>query len=396
MLLGGTLLLTVALTAHPSAARPLATLIPGLYGADGITLATDPAASHAAHFSVATTASINRFNDQIKSQIGTFPFSSTASGFTFEFDPMLGTFLRTTDTLGPLFAERASPLGRGKLNLHMSYTFFTYDTFAGKSLSNFSVIARHEPDIIGFPDVREQFEQDTILIQLNIKLRVQVLALAATYGVTDRLDVGFMIPITNVDMDVHSHASTMVSPNNTLFPNVHRFGGPDAPDDSASGHAFGVGDVVLRAKYQLLKSDAVDLAAAFLTKLATGSQQNFLGTGTTTLRPFLVASRTFWSVLTPHVNLGYEFNLDRGHQSALHYVVGFDVGNATLTAAAELLGSHAPSGTGIGDDILTGSFGVKWNPWKQLLLLANAQVPFNRNSGLRSDLVLTFGAEYSF
>ena len=28
--------------------------------------------------------------------------------------------------------------------------------------------------------------------------------------------------------------------------------------------------------------------------------------------------------------------------------------------------------------------GVKWNPWKQLLVLANAQVPLNRNSGLRS------------
>lgn len=39
--------------------------------------------------------------------------------------------------------------------------------------------------------------------------------------------------------------------------------------------------------------------------------------------------------------------------------------------------------------------GVKWNPWKQFLVSANAQVPVNR-SGLRSDLILTFGAEYNF
>jgi hypothetical protein len=80
----------------------------------------------------------------------------------------------------------------------------------------------------------------------------------------------------------------------------------------------------------------------------------------------------------------------------VQYVVGVDVGTATWTVAGEILGRHEPAGDGIGDHIINGSLGVKWNPWKQLLVLANAQVPFNRNSGLRSDLILTFGAEYSF
>ena len=73
-----------------------------------------------------------------------------------------------------------------------------------------------------------------------------------------------------------------------------------------------------------------------------------------------------------------------------------DVGTATWTVAGEILGSYEPAGDGIGDNILNGSLGVKWNPWKQLLVLANAQVPLNRNVGLRSNLILTFGAEYSF
>jgi hypothetical protein len=166
--------------------------------------------------------------------------------------------------------------------------------------------------------------------------------------------------------------------------------------DGASGHALGLGDVVLRAKYQLLKSDVVDIAGAFLTKLATGSHRDFLGTGTTTLRPLLVLSRTLFDLVTPHLNIGYEFNLDRGNQSAMEYVVGLDVGTAKFTVAADLLGSHEPAGNGIGEDILNGSLGLKWNPWKQFLVSANAQVPLNRKSGLRSDLILTFGAEYSF
>src|SRR5262249_46275321 len=150
-------------------------------------------------------------------------------------------------------------------------TFFTYDTFAGKSLDNFPVIARHEPETIGFPDTREQFELDTVRIDLDIKLRVQIFAFAATYGITDRLDVGVFLPITSVDMDVKSHARIVVSPSNTRFPNVHTFvGGPESPDDRASGYALGLGDVVLRAKYSLLKSEVIDVSGAFLTKLATG------------------------------------------------------------------------------------------------------------------------------
>jgi hypothetical protein len=392
-IIGVVLLLSV----QTSLARPLAALISGLYGGDGITLATDPNANHAAHFTVDSSASINRFNDQIANQIGFFPVSSSASGFTFVFDPSLGTFLRTTETLGPLFAERAPTLGGGKLNLHFSYTFFTYDTFEGKSLSHFPVIARHEPDVIGFPDTREQFELDTVLIDLNIKLRVQNFTFAATYGITDRLDVSVFLPINSVDMDVRSHAQVVVSPGNTLFPNVHTFvGGPESPDDAAHGYAFGLGDVVLRAKYWLLKNDVIDISGAFLTQFATGNHQNFLGSGATTLRPFLVLSRTVFEGLTPHLNIGYEFNLNRGNQSALEYAVGFDAGTAIWTVAGDILGSYEPAGDGIGDNIITGSLGVKWNPWKQLVVLGNAQVPFNRNSGLRSDLILTFGVEYNF
>jgi len=363
----------VLLAAQPSAARRLAELIPGLYGGDGLTLATDPAANHAAHFTVGSSASINRLNEQIAAQIGVFPFSSSVSGFTCEFEPSLGTFLRTTETLGPLFAERAPTLGRKKLNVHFSYTFFTYNTFNGQSLKNFSVIARHDPDIIGFPDTREQFELDTVRIELDLKLRVQVFAFAATYGITDRLDVGFLLPVTSVDMDVKSRARVVASPNNTLFPDVHTFvGGPESPNAAASGHVFGLGDVVLRAKYSLLKSEAIDISGAFLSRLATGNHQDFLGSGATTLKPFLVLSRTLFDILTPHLNIGYAFNMDRGHQSAVEYAVGFDVGTATVTVAGELLGSHEPAGDGIGDHILNGSLGVKWNPWKQLLRLSLA------------------------
>lgn len=377
-------------------ARKLVDLIPGLYGGDGIFLATDPAANHTAHFAINSAASINQLNKQIAAEVSVFPFSSSVGGFTFAFSQELGTFVRTTETLGPLFAERAPTLGRGKLNLNLSFTFFRYDEFNGESLDSLDVVARHDPDVIGLPDVREQFEQDTILIDVDLDIQVWILALAATYGLTDRLDLGILIPLAQVDRDVQSQAQVVKSPENTLFPDVHTFaGGPESPNDSASDRATGLGDIVVRAKYHLLQSQVLDMAGAVLTKLATGDEENFLGTGTTTIRPFLIFSRTFFNLFTPHLNIGYEFNIDRSDQNSLEYVVGFDLGRQRFTLAGELLGSYEPDGDGVGDDILNGSFGIKWNPFKQFLFSGNVLFPLN-DDGLRSNFILTFGAEYNF
>jgi hypothetical protein len=396
------IVLTLCLSGGESAAKKLIDLIPGLYGGDGIILGTNPAASHHAHFVFDTAARINQLNEQIVAEIGAFPFSSSVGGFTFALDANLGTFVRTTETLGPLFAERAQTLGRGKLNVHGSYTFFKYDEFSGDDLGKLQVTARHQPDVIGLPDVREQFELDTIRINVDLDIRVQIFAMAATYGLTDRLDIGIFVPLVHVDMEVKSVAQIIVSPENTLFSGVHFFDPTlESPNDSASGQATGLGDIVLRAKYLLLKSDMVDIAGEMLVKLATGDEKDFLGTGDTTLRPFLILSRTFSDVLvrqltiTPHLNIGYEFNLDHDAQNAVEYVVGFDAGTRQFVVAGEFIGSHELNGDGLGDHILTASIGLKWNPWKQLLLITNAQFPLN-DAGLRSKLILTFGAEYSF
>lgn len=383
------------LVGYESSAADLADLIPGLYGGDGIFLATSPLASHTAHFGIDSTASINRLNEQIASEIGLFPFSSSVGGFTFEFAKELGTFVRTTETLGPLFAERAATLGRGKFNFHVSLTYFKYDEFSGDSLDGFPVVAQHEPDVIGLPDVREQFELDTILIDVDLDIRVRILSLTATYGITDRLDVGILVPLADVDMDVKATAQAVESPGNTLFPGVHTFvGGPESPDDAASDSATGLGDVVLRAKYHWHKSDTHNFAGALVVKTETGDEKDFLGTGDATVRPFVIYSRSFGRFV-PHVNFGFEFNLDDSDKNSVEYAIGFDYGKKKLTVAADIIGSSEPSGDDIGDDIVDGAVGVKWSPVKKAIFSANVLFPLN-DSGLRSDLITTLAFERSF
>jgi hypothetical protein len=117
--------------------------------------------------------------------------------------------------------------------------------------------------------------------------------------------------------------------------------------DEKSGDATGIGDIVLRAKYHLYKGPVTDIAGALLLKLPTGDADNFLGTGTTPLRPFLIVSHTFLDVFTPHLNLGYEMDCDRGHQDALHYILGFETGIEKFSVVVDVLGKYKPNGNGL-------------------------------------------------
>src|SRR5207249_3487205 len=120
-------------------------------------------------------------------------------------------------TLGPLFAERAPSLGRGKLDLSLSATFFEYDEFEGRNLNRFNVDFLHDPDAFGDPNKREQFELDIVRATMDINIDVQIYSAALTYGITDRLDIGALLPLVHVEMDVVSHARIIQSPSNTLF-----------------------------------------------------------------------------------------------------------------------------------------------------------------------------------
>jgi hypothetical protein len=385
----------ICLSGSESAGRDLIDLIPSLYGGDGIILRTTGGAfEHAPHFTIASAASINRLNETIAAEIATFPFSSSAGGFTFSFDPGSGTFVRSTESLGPLFAERAPTLGSGKFNLNFAFTFFRYDEFEGDSLDNLQVVSRHQPDVLGSPTENEDFELDVILLSFDIDIRVQIWSFAVNYGITDRLEIGIFVPLVRVEMEVGSEAEIVESDSNRTGPGIHQFG-DESPRDSASDSAFGFGDVILRAKYHLVDSPLIDASGAMLVKLATGDEDNFLGTGDTTIRPFFILSRTF-NTFTPHINLGYEFNINNSDRNSLEYAFGFDFGVLQrFTIIWDLLGSHELQGDGIGDHILNTAIGVKWNPFAQFVVTANIQLPLN-DDGLRARVIPTFVVEHTF
>src|SRR5438270_12774271 len=130
-------------------ATELDQLIPGLYGGQGITLPLVPVVPfgqiHRAHFATSSENALVDLNRQFSSGFTTFPFNSSPGSFTFTYDRDLGAYVNTSDTLGPLFAERATTVGRKKLSVGFYGTFFNYDSFNGQSLNDIHVLAGHAP-----------------------------------------------------------------------------------------------------------------------------------------------------------------------------------------------------------------------------------------------------------
>jgi hypothetical protein len=395
-------LLWVALIWQLSSAEAgsLKNVVGDLYGGDGIVLQPSPPPffSHAPHFTASSLQGLESLNTGLTSNLGLFAFNSTVAGFTFDIER--GIPVRTTESLGPLLAERAPTLGERKLNLAFAYTRLDFKRFQGRRLSDLSLTFEHEDtNGNGIRDATGpfSFESDDIHVDLDLTIQEDVFALFATYGLTRHWDVGIVLPI--VHLHLRANAQATIVRNSSVSARVHNFGPQsDSPRSTGGGDETGIGDIILRTKYNFLRDRPrwPDLAIVGDMKLPTGDEDDLLGTGDTNLRALLVASRSF-GFLTPHVNLGFEWTTGGSEQNNVRYVAGVDARvHPRLTVAADVLGRWEPSGDGIGDSTVDLGLGAKWNIFQTFLLNAGVQLPLNRNEGLRANVIWTVGIENTF
>ncbi len=188
--------------AQADARLPLSQILPDLIG-NTIVLAprsTPEAPSHAAHFkpSPEQLQTPIQFNQQLVTLLSSLPFGSSSGGFTYTYDPSVGTFSRSSESFGPLFAERALTIGRERGSLGVSYQRSTYDTFEGKNLREREIkFYIQHTDCCGkvqngvqAPDgtlLNPAFEGDLIEAALSLNLTTDLVVFSATYGLTDRL-----------------------------------------------------------------------------------------------------------------------------------------------------------------------------------------------------------------
>ncbi len=402
----------VLLGASTASAESLADLVPNLFGKGGILLAPPQTGfSHAPHFTASSEAQLLVINDSLRSQLSNIPLPSPASGFTFQFDPSLGAFTRTTDNFGPIYSQRADTTGKGKLTFGLTYSRFTFDKLDGIDLSNgdLKVTFIHEPTgaELGLPPFF--FEKDTITAQIKASLTSDVFVLSGTYGILDNLDVSIAVPIIRNEMRLTGIA-TINHIGTTPQQQIHSFAnGSDTTTVHSSGESTGIGDIVLRAKYNFFKSDPVLLAGGLDLRLPSGSVDELRGVGTPVVSPVFIASTRPYLGVSPHVNLGFHVSGDTSKiDHEFFYNLGFDWSIVRpVTFVFDILGrriinnkrleaGQGPDSTQLAkSDIIDAAIGLKVNVYKNVLGVANVLIPLN-NTGLRDNVTPLVGLEVAF
>ena len=388
---------------------------------------------HGNHFIPAAAAGngaiISFIENAISGNVADFPFSAASGGATFRFEG--GMPVRTSTSAGPVFAERAQTLGRGKALVGFSYNAFDYATLRGVDLSAIQLTFTHANvtghacdsiqgtscDPMGVPVLENDIMPFTLSLGINVRLASFVL----TYGVTDRVDVGIALPIVSTSLVGHSDARIIPFGGPTA---THFFGGtPQNPVLEATrfvqGSATGLGDVAVRAKVNLRSTDASGIALLVDGRFPTGSARDLLGSGKFSGRLVAVMSARYGG-FSPHANVGYLYRAGADRNDAIVATGGFDhlmapwatlaidvigqlqVGDSKLTVPGpvhiERPFSRTVNTTTLPDrrdDIVDGSIGVKLQAAQNTNIIVNSLWPLNRG-GLRANVLWTLGAEYNF
>ena len=253
-----------------------------------------------------------------------------------------------------------------------------------------------------------------------------------SYGLGSRFDVSLAVPFVQVDLAARSKAQvqrvgTATSPATHFYDDgLGDFG--TSRTYSASGHANGIGDLIVRFKGTPVRNDTAAIALGVDARLPTGDEQDLLGLGAWGLRPFFVLS-TSQGRVSPHLNAAYLWNgksvlagdVATGRKESLpdqvQYAVGVDIGaTRRLTLAFDFLGTHVIDSPRVLRETFTaangqsfpqigfatesyslanGAAGLKFNPTGRLLVDFNVLFKLD-SAGLRDKVTPLLGIEYAF
>jgi hypothetical protein len=382
-----------------------------------LSLCTPPARAS----SLSSVLAQGRFSDLRLAPLGpalantvalTYPVASASSSVTYVYNPALDVLERRTGVGGPIIGERAETIGRGVLDVALSYSYVRLTSINGEDLDHLVNRPVVNGQAISFPVPEGTMLKDgrftnflPVRVVADLGIDAHIVTPSLTYGVTPDLDVNVGLPIlrTSLDVDTRSQVPDPRLPSFALPP-----GSSQAETDhiAASASAAGVGDLLLRAKYLLVRDWVVDVAGLLGLSLPTGDRDNFQGTGTTRVQPTLVLSRIFGERFEPLLNVGMDLNANDVGRSIIRWAVGTTAQLGPVTGALVFLGRHElgrqsdriepPFFFQIErNDLYDASVGVRWRFAETGFASANARVPLNQQ-GLRADVIPTVEVEYAF
>jgi hypothetical protein len=324
-------------------------------------------------------------------ELATLP-SSSGGGFTYRLDPALGTVIRASDSFGPLFTERTLLAGRGRASFGMSFSSVSYDNIDGRNLRDGTLVSTASV----FRGETTPFDIETV----TLRFRTDTVTLNGTVGLTDEVEISAGIPFIRLNLEGER---------------VDNYRGQQLLQASGSASTAGLGDIVLRARYNMYRAGASGMAVGAEVRLPTGNEEDLLGTGSTSFTPRFIGSYEQDRVGI-HGEVGYILG---GVSEALTYAGAVTaVAAPRLTLVGELLGRRLnavgrlvettlphPRLAGVDTVRLTSSdetaerllvvAGFKWNIASTWLLTANILRPLT-DVGLNARWVPSVTFDYWF
>jgi hypothetical protein len=325
-------------------------------------------------------------------ELATLPPSLSSAGFTYRFNPTLGTAERASTSFGSFFTERSLTSGQGQATLGVNMRMTSYNRLDGRDLRDGAFLTTANQ----FRDEAQPFDVETLTLDIDSR----VVTFTGTYGVTNRFDISAAVPLVQLSL------------NGTR---VNTYRGTQVVQAVAEATSRGLGDVVVRGKYGLLNGSSNGLAVAGEVRLPTGREDDLLGAGTTAFSALLIGS-------SEHGPMGYHGNLSLSggglsNEMAYRGAVCFSASDR-VTLVGELVGRRygdvgriteirGPHPTIANVDTIrlvpedaslsTAAVvvGAKWNVNGTWILSGHTQLPIS-DRGLRSGVVTLFGLDYAF
>lgn len=392
------------------------------FGDCGTPLCLDLDNTHGDHFLPALAegndAVILFVADAIGNATLSVPIGATSSGATFSI--VGGLPVRTSVSAGPTFGERTQTLGKGRFFLGASVTGVEFTSLNGVPLDGIRMNFAHEDGDPSEDFGDPTFENDIIALELQMNVNVLVGTLAATFGVTDFIDIGVALPFVRTEVSGRSEAQML--PFGTGA--IHRFGGVDTDPilratASMEGSASGIGDIAGRLKINLGQSSRMGAGLLAEVRLPTGDEEDLLGVGATQVRVTGLYSAQF-GTFSPHMNLGYAARTGENQTDGVVIQTAFDnllTDWATLAVGIEseiqvgenpytlpgdfgltqpyvrqFPATNVPNTDG---DLLRASIGGKFTVRGGTVLVVNGIFPL-RDVGLQPDFIWTVGMDFPF
>ncbi len=398
-------------------------------GCDSLICLTNLTGPHGEHFKLSANRDGRAFIDFITQSIGisvsNTPISSSSSGTTFRFEGIRP--VATSTSGGPIFAERAQTLGRGRWFAGMGVTQMDFARLRGVPLDRINFTYTHEDvdSTTGLPTTGDlgspNYENDVIRVQVAMNVSLLVASFGLTYGVVDGVDVGVTVPFVRTSMNGTSVAQIIPADPSRIF---HYFGGTATnPVLSAvrivRGSAAGLGDVEGHLKINVAQGDHVGVAVFGSARFPTGDENNLLGSGAFSGRGLGILSVRLGQLST-HLNLGYTVRDAATQNNSVDGSLGYDVLVApTVTMAFDVLSAWQIGATNLRvpapivynkpitrtldvtnipsqpDNYMGLSFGFKFRTHRGIEIVTNALFPL-RDSGLQPNVAWTGALQYNF